>query len=100
MRFLLTLLFMLLPMLASAIEFDENTRSLPLGLATQVFEDPTGIATIEDVSSPEGAAKFRALDTGSLNAGYSRSAFWLKVQLTYRPTNPVASADWLLELAY
>ncbi|WP_460046767.1 sensor histidine kinase [Pseudomonas sp. S2_H01] len=100
MRFLLTLLFMLLPMLAGAVEFDENTRSLPLGPATQVFEDPTGTATIEDVSSPQGAAKFRALEAGSLNAGYSRSAFWLKVQLTYSPTNPVASADWLLELAY
>ncbi|SER95153.1 Signal transduction histidine kinase [Pseudomonas sp. NFACC02] len=100
MRFLLTLILTLAPILASAVEFDEYTRTLPLGPATQVFEDPTGSASIEDVSSPEGAARFRALNAGSLNAGYSRSAFWLRVQLTYRPTNPVASADWLLELAY
>jgi signal transduction histidine kinase len=100
MRFLLTLILMLAPILASAVEFDEYTRTLPLGPATEVFEDPTGIASIEDVSSPEGAARFRALNAGSLNAGYSRSAFWLRVKLTYRPTNPVASADWLLELAY
>lgn len=100
MRLLLTLLCLVLPMLAGAVEFDETTRTLPLGRATQVFEDPTGAATIEDVSSPEGAARFRPLDAGSLNAGYSRSTYWLKVQLTYRPTNPVASADWLLELAY
>lgn len=100
MRFVLTLLLALLPMLACAVEFNENTRILPLGRATQVFEDPSGTATIEDVASAQGAEKFRALDAGSLNAGYSRSVFWLKVQLTYRPVNPVASADWLLELAY
>ncbi|WP_375232984.1 7TM diverse intracellular signaling domain-containing protein, partial [Pseudomonas sp. LS-2] len=100
MRILLTLLLVLMPLLASAVEFNENTRSLPLGRATQVFEDPSGNATIADVSSPEGAAKFRALEASSLNAGYSRSAFWLKVRLTYRPNDPFASADWLLELAY
>jgi signal transduction histidine kinase len=100
MRLALTLLLLLLPMLASALEFDETTRSLALGRVTQVFEDPSGTASIEEIASPEGAARFRALDAGSLNAGYSRSAFWLKVQLTYRPVNPVASADWLLELAY
>ncbi|WP_110947877.1 sensor histidine kinase [Pseudomonas bohemica] len=100
MRLLLTLLLTLLPTLACALEFDETTRMLPLGRATQVFEDPTGSAAIEEVSSPKGQARFRALDAGSLNAGFSESAFWLKVQLTYRPVNPVASADWLLELAY
>ncbi len=100
MRVLLILLLTWLPLLAGAVDFDETTRSLSLGQATQVFEDPTGTATITDVSSSEGAAKFRALNGGSLNAGYSRSAFWLKVQLTYKPVNPTARADWLLELAY
>ncbi|NBB12401.1 hybrid sensor histidine kinase/response regulator [Pseudomonas sp. SLFW] len=100
MRVLLTLLLILLPTLASALEFDETTRTLSLGRATQVFEDPSGSATIEQVASLEGQAQFHALDAGALNAGYSESAFWLKVQLTYRPANPVASADWLLELAY
>ncbi|MFK3796766.1 MULTISPECIES: sensor histidine kinase [unclassified Pseudomonas] len=100
MRIFLTLLLVLLPTLASALDFDEHTRTLPLGRATMVFEDPTGEATIEEVSSASGLAKFHALDASSLNAGYSRSAYWLKVDLTYRPLNPVASADWLLELAY
>ncbi|WP_296188630.1 sensor histidine kinase [Pseudomonas sp. UBA1879] len=100
MRALLTWLLILLPTLACALDFDETTRTLPLGRATYVFEDPTGTATIGDVSSVQGQAAFRALDAGALNAGYSHSAFWLKVQLTYRPMNPVTSADWLLELAY
>ncbi|TDV47349.1 signal transduction histidine kinase [Pseudomonas graminis] len=100
MRLVLIALFCLLPMFANAVDFDEKTRSLALGRDTQVFEDPTGDATIQQVSSPEGAARFQPLVGQSLNAGYSRSAFWLKVRLTYRPANPLASADWLLELAY
>uniref|UniRef100_A0A7C2BAN3 histidine kinase n=1 Tax=Pseudomonas graminis TaxID=158627 RepID=A0A7C2BAN3_9PSED len=100
MRLVMIALFCLLPMFAGAVDFDENTRSLALGRDTQVFEDPTGDATIQQVSSPEGAARFRPVAGQSLNAGYSRSAFWLKVRLTYRPANPLASADWLLEMAY
>lgn len=100
MRLFLTLLLILLPTLVSAVEFDENTRTLSLGPATQVFEDPTGAATIKQVSSPEGQSRFSALEGNALNAGFSESVFWLKVTLTYRPVNPVAFADWLLELAY
>ncbi|HEX8589105.1 sensor histidine kinase [Pseudomonas sp.] len=100
MRRVLIVLFWLLPLFASAVDFDEKTRSLALGRDTLMFEDPTGDATIQQVSSPDGASRFRPLAGPSLNAGYSRSAFWLKVPLTYRPSDPLASADWLLELAY
>lgn len=100
MRWALIVLFCLLPLFASAVDFDEKTRSLALGRDTLVFEDPTGDATIQQVSSPDGASRFRPLAGPSLNAGYSRSAFWLKVPLTYRPADPLTSADWLLELAY
>ena len=100
MRRVLIVLLWLLPLFASAVDFDEKTRSLALGRDTLVFEDPTGAATIQQVSSPDGASRFRPLAGPSLNAGYSRSAFWLKVPLTYRPADPLASADWLLELAY
>jgi signal transduction histidine kinase len=100
MRLVLIVLFSLLPMFASAVDFDEHTRMLALGRDTQVFEDPTGEATIQEVSSADGPSRFRPLTGKSLNAGYSHSAFWLKVRLTYRPANPLASADWLLELAY
>ncbi|WP_408005497.1 sensor histidine kinase [Pseudomonas huanghezhanensis] len=89
-----------LPLMASAVDFDETTRNLSLGRSVQVFEDPEGNASIDDVAAADMAVRFRALDTASLNAGYSRSAFWLKVVLTYRPVDPGADMDWLLELAY
>lgn len=99
MRYLLMLLFCL-PLLASAVEFDEFTQSLPLGRSLQVFEDPSGQASIADVRAQAAAGHFQPHDKATLNAGYSRSAFWLKIDLHYRPSNPAAQRTWLLELAY
>ncbi|WP_236180293.1 hybrid sensor histidine kinase/response regulator [Pseudomonas sputi] len=99
MRYLLMLLFCL-PLLASAVEFDEFTQSLPLGRSLQVFEDPSGQASIADVRAQATAGNFKPHDKATLNAGYSHSAFWLKIDLHYRPTNPSAQRSWLLELAY
>ncbi|WP_338583271.1 7TM diverse intracellular signaling domain-containing protein [Pseudomonas sp. MAG733B] len=99
MRYLLMLL-LCLPLLASAVEFDEFTQSLPLGRSLQVFEDAGGHATIADVRAQAATGNFKAHDKATLNAGYSRSVFWLKIDLQYRPTNPAAQRTWLLELAY
>jgi Signal transduction histidine kinase len=100
MRYLLILLLCGLPMLASAIEFNQDTRSLPLGRAMQVLEDPTDALTIAEVSSPAYAAQFKHHDKATLNAGYSRSVFWLKVDLHYVARDPRAPRTWFLELAY
>jgi signal transduction histidine kinase len=100
MRYLLIMLVAWVPLLASAIEFDEDTRTLPLGRAVQVFEDTTGKATIDQVSAPAMAASFRQQDADTLNAGYSDSAFWLKLDLQFRPKRPDVQRGWLLELAY
>ncbi|MFW9080655.1 7TM diverse intracellular signaling domain-containing protein [Pseudomonas sp. P2757] len=99
MRYFLMLL-LCLPLLANAVEFDEFTQSLPLGRSLQVFEDASGTASIADVRAQAAAGNFNAHDKATLNAGYSRSAFWLKIDLHYRPSNPAAQRTWLLELAY
>lgn len=99
MRYLLMLL-LCLPLLANAVEFDEFTQSLPLGRSLQVFEDADGQASIAQVRAQAAAGNFQAHDKATLNAGYSRSVFWLKIDLQYRPTNPAAQRTWLLELAY
>ncbi|CAH0210610.1 response regulator [Pseudomonas mediterranea] len=99
MRYLLMLLLCLSP-LASALEFDEFTQSLPLGQALQVFEDANGTATIDDVLAEAAAGRFKPQGKETLNAGYSRSAFWLKIDLHYLPRNVNAQRTWLLELAY
>ncbi len=98
MRYLLIMLLGWLPMLVSAVEFDETTQSLPLGRVMQVFEDVEGLATLNDVTAHDGL--FKTHDKATLNAGYSHSVFWLKVDLRYLPKNPQTQRTWLLELAY
>ncbi len=100
MRILLFLSLCLLAGLANAVEFDEQLRSLPLGKHMDVFEDVRGDAEIDDITSPALASSFRRNDKSVLNAGYSRSVFWLRVDLTYRPLDRGGQQDWLLELAY
>lgn len=85
---------------AQAVEFDEHARYLTLGPHMQVFEDVRGNATIEQVSSAALDGSFRRNTTAVLNAGYSRSAYWLRVDLNYSPVAQQGDKHWLLELAY
>ncbi|WP_409261497.1 7TM diverse intracellular signaling domain-containing protein [Pseudomonas putida] len=100
MRYLLIVLLGLLPVLAGAVEFDEATRHLPLGKVMQVYEDRDGSASIAQVSAPIFASRFRTHHQDVLNAGYSTSVFWLKVDLHYLASANAQPRQWLLELAY
>ena len=100
MRILLFLSLYLLAGLANAVEFDEQLRSLPLGQHMDVFEDVRGDAGIDDITSPALDSSFRRNEKPVLNAGYSRSVFWLRVDLEYRPRELGGQQPWLLELAY
>lgn len=100
MRHWLILFLIALPCLAGAVSFNEQVERLPLGQSIDVFEDVRGSADINDITSRAIDSSFRRHDKDVLNAGYSRSVFWLRLDLDYRP---VASSDprtWLLELAY
>lgn len=97
MRYILFLMLCWLPSLATAVDFDDSTRNLPLGRELSYFEDKTGTATLEQVLSQP----FTPNTTQVLNAGYSSSAFWLKIPLRYLPRQDDSGArTWLLELAY
>lgn len=100
MRYLLIVLLGLLPVLAGAVDFDDATRHLPLGKAMQVYEDLDGSASIAQVSAPGFAKHFRPHHEDVLNAGYSTSVFWLKVELRPIAAPGAAPRQWLLELAY
>ena len=89
-----------LPLAALALSFDEQTLRLPLGSSLAVFEDLRGTATIADVSSPALAGSFQAHPKAVLNVGYTRSAYWLRLDLDYRPQRATGQQNWLLELAY
>ncbi len=100
MHHLLIFMLGLFPMLASAVEFDPSTRQLPLGRVMAVLEDPARTATIADVLALDAAGHFVEHQSDVLNAGYSRSAFWLRVDLRLRPSQSAHRSRWWLELAY
>lgn len=99
-RLLLLFLSFVFPSLVGAVTFDEQMRMLPLGQSMYVFEDVRGDASIDDVASPAVQGSFRLHDKPVLNAGYSRSVFWLRLDLEYRPVQAQGDRNWLLELAY
>ena len=101
MRCIFFWLLCLLPALAGAVEFDETTTRLPLGDTMHVFEDMRGDASIVDVTSPALQGSFRQHHQAVLTAGYSRSVFWLRLDLQYSPRTQAGGAHpWYLELAY
>jgi signal transduction histidine kinase/ActR/RegA family two-component response regulator len=97
---LLLLLLGGVPLLAAAVTFDEHTRRLPLGRELQFFEDIRGSASIVDVSSAALDGSFRSQRAAVLNAGYTNSAYWLRVDLNYQPQQAHGQKSWLLDLAY
>ncbi len=100
MRFLFLILFGLLPAISVAVDFDSHTQRLPLGQVMAVLEDPSRDVTIEDAIALDAAGRFVRHSEAVLNAGYSRSAFWLRVDLTYHAEPPAGNSRWWLELAY
>lgn len=100
MHYLFLLLFGLLPAMAGAVEFDSRTQRLALGSVISVLEDPGRAATLEEIVALDAAGRFVEGQHGVLNAGYSRSAFWLRMDLTYRAESSTDRRRWWLELAY
>lgn len=100
MRYCLFIFLVLYALLAGAVDIDENTRRLSLGPMIEVFEDVRGDATIDDILSPALQSNFRPQQAQVLNAGYSHSVFWLRVDLQYVPRATSAQQTWYLELAY
>ncbi|WP_028944381.1 sensor histidine kinase [Pseudomonas vranovensis] len=100
MRYLLIVVLGWLPLLAGAVDFDDSTRSLPLGRVMHVFEDREGNSSIAQVSAPAFSEHFRRHHADVLNAGYSTSVFWIRLDLHYTALPSAAPRSWLLELAY
>ncbi|MFJ3261030.1 diguanylate cyclase [Pseudomonas sp. NPDC086581] len=79
------LLLLLCPAWADQMVDAASVTTQPLTLSTyvSVLEDPTGNLTLADVQSPEQQARFKGDQPpgSALAMGFTRSAFWLKLQL-------------------
>ncbi|MCP1626945.1 sensor domain-containing diguanylate cyclase [Pseudomonas nitroreducens] len=87
------LLLLIRPAWADQVVDAASVTTQPLTLTTyvSVLEDPTGKLTLADVQSPEQQARFKGdQPSGSaLAMGFTRSAFWLKVQLSNSSDAPL-----------
>ncbi|MGD9952474.1 MAG: 7TM diverse intracellular signaling domain-containing protein [Burkholderiales bacterium] len=68
-----------------------------LGAHVEVLEDASGKLRLEDVRSAPHASRFAPAGAGTLNLGYTRSAWWLRFDL---PGGAPAGEELLLEIAY
>jgi signal transduction histidine kinase len=69
----------------------------PLGLHLDILEDPGGELTIEDVSSPEYAARFEPSQEAVPNYGLTESVIWLRLRVR---NETLSTNQWLLESAF
>lgn len=98
-RFLLWLVLVSAAPTSGARELYVDERGLDLSDKVEIFEDKDGLFDINEVAHPEKADRFvHFAGTGSINFGYSGSAWWLRLRL---PAFPQAGAtDGLLEVAF
>jgi len=74
-----------------------GTTSFPLTGHIDVLEDKSGKLTIDEVSSPAIAARFKPDNRRVLNFGVTSSVYWLRFSVA---NDAAAAKRWLLELAF
>lgn len=92
---------------AKVLLLQSSTNAINLKSHWQVLEDKSGSLTIDDVLRldqrdpsqaeriPKDANGFKLL-SGNLSASYTRSVFWLKLELQRQ--DPTASTEWWMEV--
>ena len=80
---------------AATLQLSEKTNKISLNSHFQIFEDKSGKLDLSQVSEPQHQQQFADL-RGTLNAGYTHSAFWLKLDL--QRLSDTTERDWLLEM--
>lgn len=96
--------FLLMPCLAlaphahaAAIHLEEGVQSLDLGGLLELYVDPTGDLTIDQVAAPAFAGRFQPSAEGKINHGRSDAVFWVRLRLSRAAA---ASDHWVLEHGY
>ena len=91
-----------LPLAGQApIVLNDSSHVYELGKYLAYYEDATLALTIDEVSSPDYAAKFNNSEEATLSLGFSRSVYWLRFTLeTNQSQLSTLGHTYLLELAY
>jgi len=73
----------------------DDQEKYPLSSHIDILEDPDGKLSIQMVTSPEFASRFRPNKKGIPNLGYTNSAFWLRLKIKNEASS---RSPWVLEL--
>ncbi len=79
----------------AALAFASALGAAPASPLIEALEDPSRMLTLEGARAAD--ARFSPRGTGTVNFGYSYSAWWLRFRL---PAEIAQPADWLLEIAF
>jgi signal transduction histidine kinase len=80
---------LLLPVLANAqtIVWSNGNSSAEIGNKLEIFEDPSGKVTFDQITSPEFQGKFKGSNSINLSLGYTESFFWLRFTIDNQSSN-------------
>jgi signal transduction histidine kinase/DNA-binding NarL/FixJ family response regulator len=95
---ILTLLFCLLPITVQAampIILGDEQQNYPVFFS--VLEDKTGALTIADISNADTKQRFVPITTPYANYGFTRNAYWVKIQITHQARD---NDKWYLRLNF
>ncbi len=81
----------------STIDVGRELDGEPLGTKIAFLRDTRGAMTIEEVVSPEAAARWETSRFDAPSYGFARGAIWVRLPVANRSSR---AAPWLLEVAY
>lgn len=81
---------------AAIVRLDDGKNEISLRSAFRVHEDKSARLEITDILKPASTVEFRPLQ-GNLNASFSQSVFWLKLDI--QASQAALARQWLMELS-
>ncbi len=85
------------PASAEPVRLAPDLRHTAIGTRLEVLADDEGAWTIDNVIHPPLAERFARVTASRVNFGFTRAAYWLRLELDRPPGSP---SDWYLEIAY
>ena len=85
--FAIVFLFMLLFLeteVQGAVSIQQDKEKYPIYKNMEILEDPEGVLSIEDVSSPSYSNQFKRNDGGIPSYGYNSSVYWVRFEIDNR----------------
>jgi hypothetical protein len=79
-----------------AVSIQQDKEKYLIYKNMEVLEDPEGVLSIEDVSSPSYFNKFKKNDGSIPSYGYKSSVYWVRFEID----NRTATEDFILEFPY